>query len=122
MIFCVLYGCDLKFDVMISILRILHLFLYVYHVHLVIHFLSPSLSCVCDISTLTSIECDLEGRFSRIRTGETNLGNLVTDIMRQATRSEIALLNSGTFRSDAVHEAGAFRVKVSSTPIPTYSI
>ena len=62
----------------------------------------------------TSIECDLEGRFSRIRTGETNLGNLVTDIMRSSTRSEIALLNSGTFRSNAVHEAGVFRVKVSS--------
>ena len=61
-----------------------------------------------------SIECDLEGRFSRIRTGETNLGNLVTDIMRSSTRSEIALLNSGTFRSDALHEAGVFRVKVSS--------
>ena len=60
-----------------------------------------------------SIECDLEGRFSRIRTGETNLGNLVTDIMRRATRSDIALLNSGTFRSDSVHQAGKFRVKVS---------
>lgn len=62
-----------------------------------------------------SIECDLEGRFSHIRTRETNLGNLVTDIMRSATRSDIALLNSGTFRSDAVHKAGAFRVKVSCT-------
>ena len=64
-----------------------------------------------------SIECDLEGRFSRIRTGETNLGNLVTDIMRRATRSDIALLNSGTFRSDSVHQAGKFRVKVSHAHI-----
>ena len=59
-----------------------------------------------------SIDCDLEGRFSYIRTQETNLGNLVTDIMRRVTRSDIALLNSGTFRSDAIHEAGRFRVKV----------
>lgn len=69
-----------------------------------------------------SIECDLEGRFSHIRTRETNLGNLVTDIMRSATRSDVALLNSGTFRSDAVHKAGAFRVKVSCTYIHTCMI
>ena len=71
---------------------------------------------ICNVD-YHSIECDLEGRFSRIRTGETNLGNLVTDIMRTSTRSEIALLNSGTFRSDAVHSAGPFRVKVSNTPV-----
>jgi 5'-nucleotidase len=68
--------------------------------------------------SIGSIECDLEGRFSRIRTGETNLGNLVTDIMRSSTRSEIALLNSGTFRSNAVHEAGVFRVKDLMTILP----
>lgn len=59
------------------------------------------------------IDCDLEGRFSVIRTQETNLGNLITDIMRRATRADVALLNSGTMRSDSVHEAGVFRMKVS---------
>ena len=64
-----------------------------------------------------SIECDLEGRFSQIRTRETNLGNLVTDIMRKVTRSDVALLNSGTFRSNTIHQAGEFRVKVSHTQV-----
>ena len=72
-------------------------------------FLPPSLPSSLP---LTSIDCDLEGRFSYMRTQETNLGNLVTDIMKRATRSDIALLNSGTFRSDSIHEAGRFKVKV----------
>lgn len=59
------------------------------------------------------IDCDLEGRFACVRTGECNLGNLITDIMRRATRADIALLNSGTMRSDAVHEKGVFRMEVS---------
>ncbi len=85
------------------------------------------------------VDCDLEGRFSYIRysralspacrqtcsqltplprptlhhrTQETNLGNLVTDVMRKATRADLALLNSGTFRSDNIHEAGTFKMKV----------
>ena len=59
---------------------------------------------------LAHIDCDLEGRFSRVRTQETNLGNLVTDIMRQALRVDMVILNSGTLRSDEVHESGSFRV------------
>lgn len=57
------------------------------------------------------VDCDLDGRFSCIRTGETNLGNLITDIMRKATRTDVALLNSGTLRSNAVHDAGMFKMK-----------
>ena len=58
------------------------------------------------------LDCELEGRFSELRTKETNLGNLITDIMRRATRADVALLNSGTMRSDTVHEAGEFKMKV----------
>ena len=58
------------------------------------------------------IDCDLEGRFEELRTGETNLGNLITDIMKRATRADVALLNSGTMRSDTIHEAGEFKMKV----------
>ena len=62
--------------------------------------------------TIGWVDCDLDGRFSCIRTGETNLGNLITDIMRRATRTDVALLNSGTLRSDAIHDAGVFKMKV----------
>ena len=58
------------------------------------------------------LDGDLEGRFAKLRTGETNLGNLITDIMRRATRADLVLLNSGTMRSDTVHEAGEFKMKV----------
>ena len=58
------------------------------------------------------IDCELEGRFAKLRTGETNLGNLITDIMKRATRADVALLNSGTMRSDTIHEVGEFKMKV----------
>lgn len=51
---------------------------------------------------------DIDARFIAIRTAETNCGNLVADVIRNCAASDIALLNSGTLRSDAVHSAGAF--------------
>lgn len=50
------------------------------------------------IKELGEFECDLEGRFSVIRTQETNLGNFVCDIMVAATNADLAIINSGTFR------------------------
>ena len=58
------------------------------------------------------LDCTLEGRFKHVRTRETNLGNLVTDIMRRTMKADVALLNSGTLRSDSVHETGVFKMKV----------
>ncbi|GMH75889.1 hypothetical protein TL16_g06902 [Triparma laevis f. inornata] len=54
---------------------------------------------------------ELEGRFSKVRTQETNLGNFVTDIMRRGTSSDIALLNSGTLRADSIIPAGDLLMK-----------
>ena len=54
---------------------------------------------------------DLDGRFSSIRTMETNLGNFICDIMVAATNADFALLNSGTLRSDTIHPAGPFFLK-----------
>ncbi|KAL4457316.1 hypothetical protein ABPG75_012181 [Micractinium tetrahymenae] len=44
---------------------------------------------------------DLDGRFSTVRTGESNLGNFVCDVWREACHSDVALLNGGTLRSGA---------------------
>lgn len=63
------------------------------------------------IKELGEFECDLEGRFANIRTQETNLGNFVCDIMVAATNADLALINSGTFRSDQIHSAGPFFLK-----------
>ena len=60
------------------------------------------------------VRCPLEGRFEHIRTRETNLGDLICDIMRDATKADCVILNSGTFRSDAVHETGTFKMKVNN--------
>ena len=57
-------------------------------------------------SELGEFECDLEGRFSVIRTQECNLGNFICDIMVAATNADLAILNSGTLRSDCIHPAG----------------
>ena len=61
---------------------------------------------------LGEIDVSLEGRFRHVRTKETNLGNLVADIMKRKMRTDVALLNSGTLRSDVVHEPGPFKMKV----------
>lgn len=62
-------------------------------------------------TVLGQFGCDLDGRFSHIRTEETNLGNFVTDIMLAATHSDLALLNSGTLRSDRLHKKGPFKLR-----------
>jgi 5'-nucleotidase / UDP-sugar diphosphatase len=41
----------------------------------------------------------LDGERERIRYEETNLGDFVTDIMRDFTSAQVALVNSGSFRS-----------------------
>jgi 5'-nucleotidase len=51
---------------------------------------------------------ELDGRFCSVRTGESNLGNMVCDIWQKATGAEAVLLNSGSLRSDMLHPAGEF--------------
>lgn len=64
------------------------------------------------------IEVDLDGRFSSIRTSETNLGNFIADIMLEATDAELAMLNSGTLRSDMIHPRGEFKVRDLTAILP----
>lgn len=42
----------------------------------------------------------LDTRFSEIRTTETNFGNFYIDVMRKEVNADIAIMNSGTIRSD----------------------
>ncbi|XP_029639791.1 5'-nucleotidase isoform X1 [Octopus sinensis] len=60
---------------------------------------------------LGNISVPLDGRFSAVRTRETNLGNFITDIMLSATQADVALINSGTFRSDRIHPKGPFKLQ-----------
>lgn len=61
---------------------------------------------------------DLDGRFSSIRTSETNLGNFISDVMLSSTHSDLAILNSGTLRSDRIHPRGAFTMRDLVTILP----
>ena len=67
---------------------------------------------------LGQLSTPLDGRFSSVRTQETNLGNLVTDIMVAALNADCALLNSGTLRSDTVHPEGTFYLRDLLTILP----
>ena len=73
---------------------------------------------------LGELHCTLDGRFSSVRTAETNLGNLVTDIMVAALNADCALLNSGTLRSDTLHPEGKFilRVNILLTTLDTLAM
>lgn len=63
-------------------------------------------------NTVAILDCDLDGRFSSVRTKETNLGNLITDVMLYAVPdADFALLNSGTLRSDRIHPKGALKMR-----------
>ncbi|CRL06860.1 CLUMA_CG019615, isoform A [Clunio marinus] len=67
---------------------------------------------------LGNFSCELDGRFSQIRTSETNIGNWICDIVLAATGSDAVMINSGTFRSDQIHEAGPFTMKDLVSIIP----
>ena len=63
---------------------------------------------------LCKLGCDLDGRFSSVRTAETNLGNLLCDVMLAALQADCAILNAGTVRSNVKHAKGEFKLRVSS--------
>ena len=58
--------------------------------------LCPAMSQICPLAV------PFDSRFASIRRQETNVGNFVCDIVRSYTHADFVLLNSGTFRADAV--------------------
>ncbi|OTF81598.1 5' nucleotidase-like protein [Euroglyphus maynei] len=63
-------------------------------------------------NTIAILDCDLDGRFSSVRTKETNIGNLITDVMLYAVPdADFALINSGTLRSDRIHPKGTLKMR-----------
>lgn len=53
----------------------------------------------------------LDGRFTTVRTRESNLGNFVCDLMRYYYDAECALMAAGTIRGDQVYPPGILRLK-----------
>ncbi len=48
----------------------------------------------------------LEARSVCMRSHETNTGNLIADLMRKKSKSDLALINGGTFRADKIFSTG----------------
>jgi 2',3'-cyclic-nucleotide 2'-phosphodiesterase (5'-nucleotidase family) len=48
----------------------------------------------------------LDARNAALRTGETNLGNLVADVMRSRLRTDVAVMNGGGIRGNQILPAG----------------
>lgn len=64
------------------------------------------------------IAVPLETRFSLIRSEETNCGNWFCDLMRKECRAQIAVLNSGTIRSDCIFPVGPLRLRDLTAMLP----
>ena len=53
----------------------------------------------------------LDGRFTTVRTKESNLGNFVCDLMRHFYDTDCALMASGTIRGDQIYPPGVIHLK-----------
>ena len=54
---------------------------------------------------------DLDARFTTVRRQESNMGNLITDAMRQAYKADCCIISSGTIRGDQVYPAGELTMR-----------
>jgi 5'-nucleotidase len=53
----------------------------------------------------------LDARSAEGRTRETNVGNFITDAFRKATRADVALINGGSIRADALISPGVLTMR-----------
>jgi len=53
----------------------------------------------------------LDGRFTTVRTKESNIGNFVCDLMRHFYGTDCALIASGTIRGDQIYPSGVILLK-----------
>ena len=60
----------------------------------------------------------LDGRFTTVRTRETNLGNFVCDLMRFYHNADCTIMAAGTIRGDQVYTPGVLRLKDIMTCFP----
>jgi 5'-nucleotidase len=54
---------------------------------------------------------ELTAKFTQIRHQETNIGNMFADMVNYANKSDVTVMNSGTFRIDKVIEKGFIKMK-----------
>ena len=64
------------------------------------------------------VDADLDARCVIVRTQESSLGNLITDIFRAVYKADVSILNGGCIRSDSVVPQGTVTIKTISTFFP----
>lgn len=57
--------------------------------------------------TIGKTATEMDSRNAAVRGGESAIGNMMSDAIRQATGADVALLNGGGFRGKKVYEAGS---------------
>ena len=67
---------------------------------------------------LGSFEHPLDTRSKTLRTGEAPIGNFITDSMRFKASADVALINSGGIRGDAIYPAGEFSERTLADILP----
>ena len=65
-------------------------------------------------------QVDLDGK--KVRTGETNLGDFVADVMRQTAGAEVALINGGTIRGGIARGKIAVKDIFAAVPFDNYLV
>jgi 5'-nucleotidase len=61
---------------------------------------------------------DLETRFSKIRSEETNFGNFMADLCRMHAQTDVCIVNSGTLRSDCLIPKGVLKLREIKNILP----
>lgn len=56
--------------------------------------------------TIGRTEVELDIKSADVRTQETNMGDFIADVFRQATGADVALVNGGSIRADTIIEPG----------------
>ena len=64
------------------------------------------------------MDVDLDTRFSRVRTEETVIANLLSDLFRSYYDSDFGLVNGGSIRSDEYCKKGQHKAKVIAKMLP----
>mmetsp|Transcript_5008 Transcript_5008/g.7494 ORF Transcript_5008/g.7494 Transcript_5008/m.7494 type:complete len:321 (-) Transcript_5008:3-965(-) len=63
-------------------------------------------------------EVDIDARFSRVRTEETNLGTFMADLMRTELNTDFALSNGGSMRANQVYDLGVLNMSFVAQVLP----
>ena len=76
------------------------------YIHEISHEIEGKLDTVCGATAV-----ELDGVFAHIRSRETNLSNFIADIVRDETKADVCIINSGTLRLDQVIPPGDIKLR-----------